>query len=541
MIANHHPRGRQAGLLAGLLGTALLLGGVGVAPDAARAQEDGQSVLRIIPHADLRNIDPIWTTAYITRNHGYLVWDTLFALDENLEVQPQMVDTYEVSDDAMTYTFTLREGMTFHDGAPVTAEDAVASIRRWGARDGMGQKLMDFTESLEADSELTFTLQLTEPYGLVLESLGKISSNVPFIMPKRLAQTDPNTQIEEVVGSGPFRFVEEEWQPGNLVVYERFEDYVPRDEPASYAAGGKVAKVDRVEWHYIPDHSTAIQALRAGEVDYYEEPPVDLISRLTGEPDINVEIIDPLGTQGVIRPNFLHPPFDDKRARQALMLAVQQEDYMYAIMGDPEYFEEFCGAYFMCGGPFETDVGSDPLREKNIERAKELLEASGYDGREVLILDPTDTPVAHGEATVTAQALREIGMNVRLVAMDWATMTSRRAIKDPPEEGGWNIFPTWWLAVDQLNPITNISVSGAGDRAWFGWPENERIEALRDEFAQAEGMEAQREIVVDLQRELYDFVPYIPTGQYYQPTAYRDNVTGVLETPVPFFWNIEVE
>jgi peptide/nickel transport system substrate-binding protein len=508
-------------------------------PATVLAQEG--SVLRIVPHADLRNIDPIWTTAYITRNHAYLVWDTLFALDENLEVQPQMVDTYEISDDRMTYTFTLREGMTFHDGQPVTAEDAVASLRRWGARDGMGQKLMDFTESLEAVDELTFTLQLSEPYGLVLESLGKISSNVPFIMPKRLADTDPNTQIEEVIGSGPFRFVREEWQPGNRVVYERFEDYVPRDEPASYAAGGKVAKVDRVEWHYIPDHATATQALLAGEVDYYEEPPVDLLPMLAADPGITVETVDPLGTQGVVRFNTLHPPFDNKLARQALLNAVQQSDYMYSIIGDAQYFEEFCGAFFMCGGPYETDVGSEPLRQKDLDKARQLLEEAGYDGREVLILDPTDTPVAHGEALVTAQALREIGMNVRLVSMDWATMTSRRAVRDAPEEGGWNIFPTWWLAVDQLNPISNISVSGAGDRAWFGWPENERIEELRDAFAQETDLEKQRQIVEELQQELYDFVPYIPTGQYYQPTAYRDNITGVLKAPVPFFWNVEVK
>lgn len=539
MPARIQSRWRPAGLRPGLLAVTLLALGLVVQPATLKAQDE--SVLRIIPHADLRNIDPIWTTAYITRNHGYLVWDTLFALDENLEVQPQMVDTYDISDDRMTYTFTLREGMTFHDGAPVTAEDAVASIKRWGARDGMGQKLMDFTDSLEVVDELTFRLRLSEPYGLVLESLGKISSNVPFIMPRRLAETDPNEQIEEIIGSGPFRFVEEEWEPGNLVVYERFEDYVPRDEPASYAAGGKVAKVDRVEWHYIPDHSTAVQALLAGEVDYYEEPPVDLISRLKNDPSITVETVDPLGTQGVIRPNFLHPPFDDKRARQALMLAVQQSDYMYSIMGDPAYFEDFCGAYFMCGGPYETDIGSEPLREKNLDKARQLLEESGYDDREVLILDPTDTPVAHGESLVTAQALREIGMNVRLVAMDWATMTSRRAVKKPPEEGGWNIFPTWWLAVDQLNPITNISVSGAGDRAWFGWPSNERIEELRNDFAQATDLEKQRAIVEELQVELYDFVPYVPTGQYYQPTAYRDNVSGILEAPVPFFWNIEVE
>ena len=541
MSGRVYNRGRKAGLGLGLLAAPLAVAGLLAQPTAVKAQDEEQSVLRIVPHADLRNIDPIWTTAYITRNHGYLVWDTLFALDENLEVQPQMAEGHEVSDDGLTYTITLREGLTFHNGDPVTAEDAVASIERWGARDGMGQKLMDFTESIEVEDERTFTLTLSEPYGLVLESLGKISSNVPFIMPKHLAETDPNTQIEEVIGSGPFRFIEEEWQPGNRVVYERFEDYVPRDEPASYAAGGKVANVDRVEWHYIPDHSTATQALLAGEVDYYEEPPVDLIPQIQADPSISVETVDPLGTQGVIRFNFLHPPFDSKEARQAAMLAIQQEDYMYSIMGDPEYFEEFCGAYFMCGGPHETDVGSDPLRDKDLDRARELLEESGYDGREVLILDPTDTPVAHGQALVTAQALREIGMNVRLVSMDWATMTSRRAVRDAPEDGGWNIFPTWWLAVDQLNPITNISVAASGETAWFGWPENEKIEELRDAFAQETDPEKQQEIVEELQVELYDFVPYIPTGQYYQPTAYRDNVSNVLEAPVPFFWNIEVQ
>ena len=511
----------------------------GIMPQAANAQ-DG-SVLRIVPHADLRNIDPIWTTAYITRNHGYLVWDTLFALDENLEVQPQMAEGYDVSEDGLTYTFTLRSGLTFHDGAAVTAADAVASLRRWGARDGMGQKLMSVTESLEAVDELTFTLTLSEPYGLVLESLGKISSNVPFIMPERLAETSPSEQIPEVIGSGPFRFVEAEWQPGNLVVYERFADYVPRDEPASYAAGAKLANVDRVEWRYIPDAATATQALLAGEVDLYEQPAVDLIPMIEADPSITVATVDPLGTQGVMRFNFLYPPFDNKYARQAVMHAVSQQDYMFSIMGNPEYFEEFCGAFFMCGGPFETDIGSEALRGQDLDRARELLEQSGYDGREVLILDPTDVPVAHGQALVTAQALREIGMNVRLVAMDWATMTSRRAVRDAPEDGGWNLFPTWWLAVDQLNPITNITVAASGDTAWFGWPENARIEELRDAFARETDQDAQRAIVEELQEELYDFVPYIPTGQYYQPTAWRSNVSNVLVAPVPFFWNIEVE
>jgi peptide/nickel transport system substrate-binding protein len=529
-----HRFGTACAVAASTLGLAALTSGT-----ATVAMAQDQSVLRIIPHADLRNIDPIWTTAYITRNHGYFVWDTLFAMDEHLEVQPQMVDTYEVSDDGLTYSFTLREGLKWHDGEPVTAEDCVASIRRWGARDGMGQKLMDFTESLEVVDDRTFTLTLREPYGLVLQSLGKISSNVPFMMPKRLADTDPFTQIDEVVGSGPFRFVHDEWQPGARVVYERFEDYVPREEPASFAAGGKVVKVDRVEWHYIPDHATAAEALIAGEVDYFEQPPIDLVPRLESDPAIRIEIIDPLGTQAELRPNTLHPPFDNPKARQALLYAVSQSDYMYSIFGNPEYFLEFCGAYFICGGPWETEVGSEPLREKNLERARELLEEAGYDGSEILVMDPTDTPPAHGQALVTAQLLREIGMNVRLVAMDWATMTSRRAVKEPPDQGGWNIFHTWWLAVDKLDPITNIGVSGAGDRAWFGWPQDEGIEELRDAFARETDPEKQRQIVEELQQRLYEFVPYVPTGQYRQPIAYRDSMSGVLPAPVPFFWNIE--
>ena len=500
-----------------------------------------ESVLRVVPQADLRNVDPIWTTAYITRNHGYLVYDTLFALDENLKVQPQMAAGYELSKDGLTYTITLRDGLMFHDGSDVTAEDVVASIKRWGARDGMGQKLMRVTTSLEAPDKKTVVLTLSEPYGLVLQSLGKISSNVPFIMPKRLAETDPFTQVEEIIGSGPFRFVADEWQPGNKVVYEKFKGYVPRDEPPSYAAGGKVANVDRVEWRYIPDAATASQALMAGEVDYYEQPVVDLLPMIQSDPSIKVETVDPLGTQGVVRFNFKYPPFNDKRARQAALWAVQQSDYMYAIIGDPKYFEDFCGAFFMCGGPYETDIGSTPLRDKDLEKAKALLKESGYDGREVLILDPTDIAVAHGQALVTAQALREIGMNVRLVAMDWATMTSRRAVREAPENGGWNIFPTWWLAADQLNPITNISVAASGDNAWFGWPENQKIEDLRNAFARETDPEKQKAIVQELQAELYDFVPYIPTGQYYQPTAYRDNVKGVLKAPVPFFWNISIE
>ena len=254
--------------------------------------------LKVIPHADLKNVDPIWTTAYITRNHGYMIYDTLFSLDADLRPQPQMVDTWTVSDDGLVYTFTLRDGLQWHDGAPVRSADCVASIRRWGQRDGMGQKLLEFTAALDVVDDRTFTLTLREPYGLVLESLGKLSSNVPFMMPERLALTDAFTQVTESIGSGPFIFVRDEWMPGSRVVYVRNPDYVPRPEPPSFAAGGKRVHVDRVEWQYIPDPATAQAALAAREVDYYERPPVDLLPLMERDPGLVVSVIDPLGTQG---------------------------------------------------------------------------------------------------------------------------------------------------------------------------------------------------------------------------------------------------
>ncbi|MDP6239432.1 MAG: ABC transporter substrate-binding protein, partial [Alphaproteobacteria bacterium] len=343
-----------------------------------------ETVLKVVPHADLKNIDPIWTTAYITRNHGYMVYDTLFALDENLEVQPQMVDSWSVSDDSLTWAFTLRDELLWHDGTPVTAADCVASIKRWGARDGMGQKLMDATAELRVVDDSTFELVLSAPYGLVLESLGKISSNVPFMMPERLAATDPFEQVPEIIGSGPFLFVAEEWVPGAKVVYVLNQAYVPRTEAPSFAAGGKVVKVDRVEWHYIPDAATAMNALMAGEIDYFELPPHDLLPIMEAAPGVLVENLDPLGQQGWLRMNHLHPPFDDVRIRQAVLWLVDQSLYMNAAVGDSRYWQT-CPAIFACGTPLESDVAAEALMSQDLDKARALITEAGYDGTPVVI------------------------------------------------------------------------------------------------------------------------------------------------------------
>src|SRR5277367_2925836 len=286
----------------------------------------GKTITAVM-HSDLRVIDPGFTTAYITRDHGYMVYDTLLAEDVNFKIQPQMAD-WKVSGDKLTYTFTLRDGLKWHDGAPVTAEDCVASLKRWGKNDSMGQKLMDFTASLEATDAKTITLKLKEPYGLVLESIAKMSSYVPFMMPKRLAETPPDQQIKEQIGSGPFKFVTAEFQPGVKAVYEKNTDYVPRKEPPSWTSGGKVVKVDRVEWIRMPDAQTAVNALQSGDIDFVESVPFDLVKTLAANKDLRLETLDKFGFQTVGRMNFLYPPFDNVKIRRAAFLAMNQKDVL---------------------------------------------------------------------------------------------------------------------------------------------------------------------------------------------------------------------
>ncbi|MCG8355714.1 MAG: ABC transporter substrate-binding protein [Kiloniellales bacterium] len=508
---------------------------------AAATSAQAETVLRVIPHADLKNIDPIWTTAYITRNHGYMVYDTLFAMDENLQPQPQMVDTWTTSDDGLTWTFVLRDGLKWHDGTPVTAEDCVASLQRWGKRDGMGQKLMDVTASLVAKNEKTIVLTLKEPYGLVLDSIGKISSNVPFMMPKRIAETDPFEQIPEIIGSGPFKFSKDEWVPGSKVVYLKNEDYVPRSEAPSSASGGKIAKVDRVEWIYLPDATTAMNALIAGEVDYYEQVPADLVPILETNEDITVEVNDPLGNQGMLRMNHLHPPFDDPAIRQVVLRAMNQEDYLRAAVGSPAYYK-VCHTYYSCGSALETEAGTDIYKSPSTEEAARMLKEAGYDGTPVVMLQPTDVPILNAASLVTAQMLREVGFEVDMQAMDWSTLTSRRAVKDPPADGGWNIFHTWWIGGDIANPVSHVGLSAGGtERAWFGWPDDSKLEDLRDAYSKEPDAAKQKALAEQIQVRAIEIATHGNYGTFFVPVGYRKNVKGLIKSPVQFFWNIAKE
>src|SRR5271155_324926 len=500
---------------------------------------DAKTVTAVM-HSDLRIIDPGFTTAYITRDHGYMVYDTLLAEDSNFKIQPQMAD-WKVSDDKLTYIFTLRDGLKWHDGLPVTAEDCVASLKRWGRNDGMGQKLMDFTASLEATDEKTVTLKLKEPYGLVLESIGKPSSLVPFMMPKRMAETPPGQQIKEQIGSGPFKFVASEFQPGVKAVYLKNSDYVPRKEPPSWTSGGKVVKVDRVEWITMPDAQTAVNALQSGDIDFMENPPWDLLPVLAANRELKIETLNKLGYQTLGRMNFLYPPFDNPKIRRAAFLAMNQKDVLDALVGNAEYYR-ICGAIFVCGTPLASDAGAETLVKGNgMAEAKKLLAESGYDGTPVVMLAPGAVVVLKAQPIVAAQLLREAGFKVDVQTSDWQTVVARRASKKAPKEGGWNMFFTTSTGADVVNPIANMQVSGKGTNGgWFGWPEDAQLEAMRDAFARSTSPEEQRRIAVAIQKEVYDQVIYIPLGQYNMISAWRRSLSGVLDGPAtPVFWNID--
>src|SRR5712691_452155 len=491
---------------------------------AARAAASDAKTLRFIAQSDLRVLDPVWTTAYITRNHGYCVFDNLFAIDAEFVPQPQKVGEHAVSADKLTYNFKLRDGLAFHDGSAVKGIDCVASVKRWMARDGHGQALKPVLDEIKPDGDKGFTIKLKEPFSLLLEGL---------------ANTDPFQQVTEMVGSGPFKFVKEEFEPGHRVVYVKNTDYVPRKEPPSWASGGKVAKFDRVEWLYIPDAMTKVAALNNGEADWWENPSADVWPVLAANPDVTLARVDPLDNTIMVRFNHLLPPFDNPKMRQAVLAVVDQADFLAALAGDKKNWE-LCPSFFTCGTPMANDAGSQALTGKrDFDKAKKLVAEAGYKGERIVVMDGVDQPVVHSQALVVTDLLKKLGLNVDLQAMDWGTLVTRRASKEPLDKGGWNIFATGWVGADMLDPAINPTLRTNGTKGHFGWPSDDKIEALRTEWLKATTAEERKKLAAAIQERAFEIVPYIPTGQWKPVTAFHKNVKGVVESPAYLMWNVE--
>ena len=496
---------------------ALLAGSAVALARPALAQSSNQSnarLIRFIPQSDLSVLDPMWTTAYVTRNHGFMVFDTLFGMDSQYRPSPQMIAGFKTEEDGKLWTLGLRAGLKFHDGEPVRAQDCVASIVRWAKRDAFGQALMAATDELSAKDDRTIVFRLNKPFPLLPAALGKTQTYVPVIMPERLASTDSTTAVTEMVGSGPFRFLADERLPGARAIYEKFKDYVPRaDGTPDLTAGPKIVNVDRVEWTTIPDPNTAASALIAGEQDWWDYASADLLGLLQKSRGVKTVVQEPSGQMSQIRFNQLHPPFDNPAIRRALLGAISQQDTVTAVVGTDAKLYNVPVGYFTPNTPMASTAGLEVFTgPRDMDKVKADLAAAGYKGEPVILLAATDFPVLKAMSDVAADTLKRAGMNVDYVATDWGGVVARRASKATVDKGGWSAFCTAWAGADQLNPAGHVSLRANGDKAWFGWPDDPKLEDLRDQWFQAADVPAQAAICAKIQQEALQSIPYIPMG-----------------------------
>jgi len=519
--------------------TAVAAAGLGLAAPAVHAQSSAARTLRFVPQAGLASLDPIWGTQYVVRNAAALVWDMLYGVDSRFRPQPQMAEGHMVSDDGRVWTIRLREGLRFHDGEPVRGEDVVASLERWMVRDPMGQMVRALRQDLAAPDDRTIRLALSAPYPKLLHALGKQSAPCAFIMPERLARTDPFTPIAEAVGSGPMRFRADLWEPGRRAVFERFPRYQPRPEPADWLAGGKRIEVETIEWQAMPDPDAAAAAVASGEVDWLEAVLPDLAPGLKRNRSVSVGIADPMGSIGSLRFNHLHPPFDDVRVRRAVAMALDQQDYMRAVIGADDVLWRRIPSFFTPDTPLYAETGGEILSgPRDPEGARRLIAEAGRQGSEVVLLKATDLAPLKAMAEVSETLLAALGFRVEVAAMSWGEVAERRARKDPPSQGGWNLFHTWHAGADCATPAAYSAIRANGEDAWFGWPRDEAIERAVAEWFAAEDIATERAAVARLNEASMAFMTWVPTGLFLSYQAWRRNVAGIGKGPMPFFWGV---
>lgn len=503
---------------------------------AAMAQD---KTFRMVPQSDLKFLDPLFTTNYVTRNFSHMVYDTLFAPDAKGVPQPQMVDKYHSADAGKLWTFTLRKGLKFHDGTPVTARDVIASLQRWQARDNYGMAMTAAGAQWSVTSDDSFQLTFKEAFGPVLEALAKTTSLPPVIMPERIIKAAGTGPVTEVIGSGPYIFKRDEWVPGNKVVFVRNRAYVGRSEPASFIAGNKTGTLDRIEWVILPDANSAIAALRNGEVDMIEQIPPDYINPLRQDSSIKV------GTTGASQAslviNTLHPPFDKPEARQALLHAVNQEKFLSSMGYPADMRMKYCGTFFVCGGINDTQAGSEAFRTPDLAKARQMLKESGYKGEKVVLLLPTDYASLNGAGLVAAQTMREMGMKVEVQSMDWPTIVSRRIKKDAPDAGGWSVYATLAVSASVDSPLNNFMLGAACGNSMPGWPCDKQLDQLRLDWIRQTDPAKRKAALDSFQQRAYQTVPYIPLGQFSGAFAVRKSIKHIERqvNDIPMLWALD--
>lgn len=492
------------------------------------------STLKFVPYADLALTDPA-VSAMVTRNHVMMVYDTLFAMDEQGVARPQMLAGVVTEPDGLTWALTLRSGLKFHDGTPVLARDVVASLQRWWVNDAFGQALAAATNELVALDDSRIQFRLKRRFQMLPDALAHPTNLIAAIMPERLAKTPPTERLKEIVGSGPFRFLASERVPGARNLYAKFADYVPRaDDKPSFCAGPRLAYFDRVEWLTTPDWGTQAAALRAGEVDWVEQPLMDLVGTLRQSTGLKVEVVETKGLTGFLRFNHMFPPFDNPAVRRALLKAVNQTEFMEAVVGGNASFDARCG-FFAPGSACASDTGLDSLGGKqSLAEIKRELAAAGYAGEKIVYLSTSDVPRINAISQVGADLLRKLGMNVDEVFTDWGTAVQRVISKQPLDKGGWSMFASFTGGYDTATPSTHAQLRGNGPRAGNGWPVAPALEALRDAWMETEDSATRYDIARKIQAQALVDVPYLPLGSYFQPVAYKADLVDMKKGLIQF-------
>jgi len=493
--------------------------------------------LRFVPAVALTSVDPLWSLATISYVHGYMVWDTLFSLDHNLVPRPQAAERAEVSPDELTWTITLRDGLISHDNVPVLARDAVASVKRWSQKDPIGQTIVAIANEIKAIDDKRFQIILKQPFRTMLFSLG--SRNI-FVQPERIARTPVAEQFKEVIGSGPYRFLADEFQAGAVAHYARWDKYVPRSEAPDFWSGGHIANFDPVEWTAQPDPSTAAAALQRGEVDWLQQPLLDLVPMLGKTAGIKIDAVDPFGNLAILRFNHLLPPFNNPEMRRALLPGVDQMAVVQAVVGDQEQYGRAPVGFFTADGPMANDAGLQVLTgPRSPGEARRRIAAAGYEGERLVMLAPSDIPAIMAMSQVMQDQLSKMGLNIDFQVMDWGTMVSRIAKRDPIEQGGWNLYCVTWAGLTVSNPGSSYPLRANGLRANTGWPTDDKLEELRLKWLDTSDLAEQQAIARQIQEQAFVSLPFIPLGQWYSPSAYNDKLTGVIHSPFTLFWNVK--
>jgi peptide/nickel transport system substrate-binding protein len=505
---------------------------------AAPAIGGTTKTLLFVPQSTLASLDPLWTSAMTTRNIGFQIYDVLFGRDEWMNPKPQMLAGYVIEDDGKRWVMTLRENQWFHDGQKVLARDCVASLRRWMVRDPAGATLSHRLDALEARDDRTIVFRLNRKLPSLPKLLSKLQTT-SIMVPERLANTDPFKQLPEPIGSGPFRFLADEYVIGSHAALVPFERYVPREEKPSFTSGGHKVLIDRMEWKMIPDAATATNALVTGEIDWLEMPLPDLLPILRRAPNVKIGRLDEYGFISSLRPNHVITPTDNVKIRRAIRAAIDQREVMQAVMGgDPESAITPMG-YLATGNPDIDLAGIEAFtKRRSPAELKAMFADAGYNGERLVLLHTTDQPFYNAACLVVADSLSRVGVNVDDQPMDWGTLLQRRTSKEPVDKGGWSLFCNVTPVPESRDPLLSSLLRGNGKEAWIGWPDNPAMEAAYNAWLDAETPAELTRLERQIELISVDSVPFIPLGRYLPRVAWSKSLSDPGKGPAPTFWNV---